>query len=213
MVSQMKDIASFTAKLGSESEGVADVSRLLQLAEAYGIREWLVFDASVVRGLSYYTGIVFEGFDRSGELRAICGGGRYDTLLTSFGGQPVCAAGFGFGDAVIVELLKMKNLLPDTAKSDIEVVVYAMESSLSTKAVAMATALRQEGLKVDLVLDERKTKWVFQRADKVGADVVVLFGVDEAARGEAVVKFLRTSKQISCPEIDVAKMIKNRNEN
>jgi len=60
-----------------------------------------------VRGLAYYTGIVFEGFDRSGELRAIFGGGRYDKLLGSFGGEDLPAAGFGFGDAVIVELLTL----------------------------------------------------------------------------------------------------------
>jgi Histidyl-tRNA synthetase len=65
---------------------------------------------SVVRGLAYYTGIVFEGFDRTGTLRAICGGGRYDELLTSFGGESLPVAGFGFGDAVIVELLKDKQL-------------------------------------------------------------------------------------------------------
>jgi histidyl-tRNA synthetase len=73
---QIRDIETFASRLGPDSEGVADMLKLFQLAEAYGIRDWLQFDASVVRGLSYYTGIVFEGFDKSGELRAICGGGR-----------------------------------------------------------------------------------------------------------------------------------------
>ena len=67
--------------MGEDAEGVRDIRRLFALAEAYDIRDWVEFDPSVVRGLAYYTGIVFEGFDRSRELRAICGGGRYDKLL------------------------------------------------------------------------------------------------------------------------------------
>lgn len=146
-----------------------DLKKLFELAEGYGIREWLQFDASVVRGLSYYTGIVFEGFDKSGELRAICGGGRYDALLESMGGEPMPAVGFGFGDAVIVELLKMKNLLPDTAQGAVQVVVFPMVEELRGQAVAAATALRSAGISVDVVLESKKPKWVFQRADKLGA--------------------------------------------
>ncbi len=78
--------------------------QLFEIAEAYGFADWLIFDASVVRGLAYYTGIVFEGFDRNGELRAICGGGRYDELLTTYGSEvTVPACGFGFGDCVIMD--------------------------------------------------------------------------------------------------------------
>lgn len=146
-----------------------DLKKLFELAEGYGIREWLQFDASVVRGLSYYTGIVFEGFDKSGELRAICGGGRYDALLESMGGEAMPAVGFGFGDAVIVELLKMKNLLPDTAQGSVQVVVFPMVEELRGQAVAAATALRSAGISVDVVLESKKPKWVFQRADKIGA--------------------------------------------
>ena len=89
-----------------------DLKRVFELAKSYGYDDYLVFDASVVRGLAYYTGIVFEGFDRAGNLRAICGGGRYDKLLETFGGENHPCVGFGFGDAVIVELLSDKGLLP-----------------------------------------------------------------------------------------------------
>merc|ERR1719231_511317 len=96
-----------------DSPAVQDLKQLFELAKAYELDDWLVLDLSVVRGLAYYTGTVFEGFDRSGELRAIFGGGRYDKLLGTFGGEDLAAAGFGFGDAVIVELLRMKGLLPE----------------------------------------------------------------------------------------------------
>lgn len=165
---KMKSIDQFAEKLGPDAEGVVELKRLLHLAQGYGISDWLVFDASVVRGLAYYTGVVFEGFDRSGELRAIFGGGRYDKLLQSMGGEPLPAVGFGFGDAVIVELLKAKGLLPETSKAPVQVMVYAMDASLSDKAVAAASELRRDGICVDMVLDERKPKWVFQRADKRG---------------------------------------------
>ena len=70
------------------------------------------FDLRIVRGLAYYTGIVFEIFDRKGEFRAICGGGRYDRLLELVGGEPLPATGFGMGDVVLTELLADRGLLP-----------------------------------------------------------------------------------------------------
>lgn len=69
----------------SNTAVVNKLRRLFELTASYGLSEWLVLDCSVVRGLAYYTGTVFEAFDRRGKLRAICGGGRYDTLLESFG--------------------------------------------------------------------------------------------------------------------------------
>jgi histidyl-tRNA synthetase len=102
----MKELSAFATRLSPESEGwsygslssivlrvvpsfsgIKDLNKVFELATAYKIQDWLVFDPSVVRGLSYYTGIVFEGFDKSGELRAICGGGRYDQLLSSMAGE------------------------------------------------------------------------------------------------------------------------------
>ncbi|CAM8959941.1 unnamed protein product [Rhodiola kirilowii] len=94
---------------GLNGDAIADLKQLFSLAENFGYSNWIQFDASIVRSLAYYTGIVFEGFDRQGKLRAICGGGR---LLSTFGGDDIPACGFGFGDAVIVELLKEKGLLP-----------------------------------------------------------------------------------------------------
>ena len=192
---QWKDLALFAEKLGPESEGVADLRKVFELAESYGMADWLVFDASVVRGLAYYTGIVFEGFDRSGELRAICGGGRYDKLLESMGGEAMPAVGFGFGDAVIVELLKMKNLLPDTSKAAVNTMVYAMDPSLNSLALTTAVKLREAGISVETILEDKKPKWVFQRADKKGTRSVVMFATDEAAKGKAIVKIMASGEQ------------------
>ena len=77
--------------------------------EALGVRDWVTLDLSIVRGLAYYTGIVFELFDAKGEFRAICGGGRYDTFSQSLGGVDLPALGFGMGDVVLGELLRARG--------------------------------------------------------------------------------------------------------
>jgi len=133
-----------------ESSVVQELNQLWDLAKAYEFDDWLVFDASVVRGLAYYTGIVFEARDRAGTLRAICGGGRYDKLLSTYGAhQDVPMAGFGFGDCVIIELLKDKNLLPPLPPL-IDDLVICYDESLRTVGCKVANKLRAAGRRVDL---------------------------------------------------------------
>ena len=110
---QFEEVA---ARLGAESAPVQELSRFLRYVPALlgGDNSWLRLDLSIVRGLAYYTGIVFELFDRSGEFRAICGGGRYDDLLASIGGADMPALGFGMGDVVLGELLRSKGLMSAT---------------------------------------------------------------------------------------------------
>jgi histidyl-tRNA synthetase len=192
-------IASLKLALGDASPAVQQLERFLDLCTAYGIEDWIVLDASVVRGLAYYTGIVFEAFDRKGQLRAIAGGGRYDKLLESFGGEPTPAAGFGFGDAVIVELLKERNILPSFEKStDMDSVVFAMNPDLYKVAIQVATKLRAAGQRVDLVLEvDKKPKWVFRHADRIGAKYCFVVGSDEYEKGEVAVKDLAARNQES----------------
>jgi histidyl-tRNA synthetase len=171
VVSNLKnrDISEYAKLLGDQSEGVKDIMHLFNLAKSYGYEDWLIFDPSVVRGLAYYTGIVFEGFDRKGQFRAICGGGRYDKLLELFGDEKIPAVGFGFGDAVIVELLRSKNLLPETTYSGVQIVVFSMMESLRPDACSATMKLRDAGYSVDMILSNKKPKWVFQHADRLNA--------------------------------------------
>ena len=188
---------------------VAELRRLWELADSYGISEWLELDTGVVRGLAYYTGVVFEGRDRQGELRAICGGGRYDGLLSTLGAKGEAAApcaGFGFGDCVIMELLKDRNLLPEEAtRHKVDDLVVALEPGLHAEAARLAAKLRRrrshassssasssassspspssssssanEERVVDLVLEQgRRMKWVFKHAERVGARKLYLLG-------------------------------------
>ncbi|KAM3577810.1 hypothetical protein VYU27_000353 [Nannochloropsis oceanica] len=201
-VIQSKDVEGLEKAIGKDSAALGQLRQLFEYARAYGFDDWLVLDASVVRGLAYYTGVVFEAFDRQGELRAICGGGRYDKLLEAFGGEALPAVGFGFGDAVIIELLESKKLVP-ALPLRLDASVFAMETGLQTTAIAAATSLRSAGLMVDLQLEARKTKWAFKHADRLGATYVVLVGAGEAAEGKVKVKHMATGQQETLPVVDL----------
>lgn len=182
----LDDAARFTSP---DSTALADLRRLYELLDGYGIVDHVPFDASVVRGLAYYTGVVFEAFDTAGVLRAIAGGGRYDRLAETLGGKPVPAVGFGFGDAVIAELLEDEKLWPELPR-DVQDVVYAFGPTEKAAAIGVATRLRSEGRRVELCLGQTKLKRVLGDADKAGAERVFLIGEDELARGVVKVRVL-----------------------
>ena len=204
-----KSVDSIREVLGADSAAVKQLEELLVLCESYGIADWIVFDASVVRGLAYYTGIVFEAFDRRGELRAIAGGGRYDKLLQTFGGDPTPACGFGFGDAVIVELLKERNVLPSFDSAGFDTVVFAMNAKLYPAAISVAAKLRQAGQSVDLVLDDKKPKWAFKHADRIGAKYCAIVAPDEFERGEVSLKDLTEGNQVAIKIDDLGGWVKS----
>ena len=180
--------------LSPDSMAVSELERLFQLLESYGISEWTTFDASVVRGLAYYTGPVFEAHDRGGELRAICGGGRYDRLIGTLGGRDLPATGFGFGDMVIMELLSEKGLLPDIS-SRVSDVVFSMNESLRGAAMEVSSKLRGAGRRVDLVLEPKKMKWVFKHAERTGTERLVMVMPAEWDSGKVRIKDLQTGEE------------------
>ncbi len=167
-----------------DSTAAAELQRLWRLLEAYGIDDRVVFDASVVRGLAYYTGVVFEAFDTGGDLRSICGGGRYDRLTSTLGGPSIAAAGFGFGDVVIGELLSDKGCLPELSRR-LDDVVYAFAEEQRPAAIDVANRLRAAGHRVELILGSPKLKRVIADADRNGAANLWLLGPDEVGRGVA----------------------------
>lgn len=137
--------------------------------------EWLRFDLGIVRGLAYYTGIVFELFDAQGELRAICGGGRYDTLLKGLGGPDLPALGFGMGDVVLGELLRQKGLLPTEAPGP-DFWVTGSQAGGMTEAMAVARELRGHGFSVEYALRAQKPDKQFKAAQSALARYVVHLG-------------------------------------
>ena len=188
------DLESLSSALYSDSEALIELQSLFSLCESYGISDWLSFDASVVRGLAYYTGPVFEAHDRAGNLRAICGGGRYDKLIGTLGGNDLPATGFGFGDMVVMELLADKGLLPELSNG-VDDVVFGMGAELRGAAMQVAAKLRSAGRTVDLVLEDKKMKWVFKHAERCGATRLVMVMPDEWAEGKVRIKDLDTGEE------------------
>ena len=191
----LKDLKSINETLENENPALNELNQLWELAENYGITEWIEFDASVVRGLSYYTGTVFEAFDKGGTLRAICGGGRYDSLLSTFGGSDIPACGFGFGDVVIMELLSDLDLIPELP-SGVDDIVFAMNKELRGAAMQVANKLRKNGRSVDLILEERKMKWVFKHAERSKAKTLVMITPNEWEQGKVRIKNLENKTEI-----------------
>jgi histidyl-tRNA synthetase len=192
----IKDLGQLEEVLGKDSPVMVEFRDLWTYAKAYGFDDWLQFDASVVRGLAYYTGIVFEAFAKPPvQLRAICGGGRYDGLLTLYGSKTeIPAAGFGFGDCVIVELLKEKGLYNDIPP-EIDDIVIAYDETMRVNAYQVANKLRDQGRAVEVqLIPGKKIPWCFNYADRIGAKRAVLIAPDEWGKGLVRVKELRTAK-------------------
>jgi len=190
----VRDLEEAAARAPAGSAAVADLRRLFELLEAYGVADRVVFDASVVRGLAYYTGVVFEAFDAAGKLRAVCGGGRYDRLVEQLGGPSLPAAGFGLGDVVVAELLRDQGLLPELPRA-LDAVVFAVSEAERPAAVRVAEALRAAGGAVDVVLGAPRLKRVLQDADRAGARELWVIGSEEVARGVARVRDLGSGEQ------------------
>lgn len=181
---------------GADSPAIRRIRELFDLLECYGIRDQAVFDISVVRGLSYYTGIVFEAFDTKGEFRAIFGGGRYDNLLTAVGGKPASAVGLGFGDVVIGEIIQALQL-PDVRPQQEKILVGYMHDEQRAAATRLTARLRGEGRIADLRLRPQKPKAFFSLASET-ATAAVFIGPDDVASGKARLKDLaaRTERDI-----------------
>jgi histidyl-tRNA synthetase len=174
-----------------------------QALGAMGLGDFVDVDLTIVRGLAYYTGIVFELFDASRSLRAICGGGRYDDLLQRVGGVDLPALGFGMGDVVLGELLQERGLLPG-APASVQVFLVAATPEERPRVFRLAHQLRELELSVEYSMGEDKVGKQLKLADARGARVALVLGPEERSRGTVVLKRLRDGSQREVPESDVA---------
>jgi histidyl-tRNA synthetase len=148
---------------------------------------WVRFDLSIVRGLAYYTGIVFELFDAKGEHRAICGGGRYDTLLQSLGGVDLPALGFGMGDVVLGDLVRERGRMPVMAPA-IDCWVGATEDRLLREVMVLVGELRARGWSVEYALRPQSLAKQFKAAGAAGAHRIAILSAESLAAGTVSVR-------------------------
>ena len=182
---------------GAAGAGVP-LFRTMDALEAMGLGEFLDFDLTIVRGLAYYTGTVFELFDAQRALRAICGGGRYDDLLERVGGVNLPALGFGMGDVVLGELLKERGLLPPPRPSAMVFVVAATGEDREA-VLRLAHQLRERDIAVEYALGDLKLGKQLELAGARRARYAVVLGPEERARNAAVLKDLQAKAQREVP--------------
>lgn len=191
------DVASLVKRYGhveAAAEYIETMRQYVVYVAALGFGEWARLDLSIVRGLAYYTGIVFELYDTAGEFRAICGGGRYDTLLASLGGVDLPALGFGMGDVVLGELLRSRKLFPATiARTDFW--VAADDENLLEEVMMVAAQLRRRNLSVEYALRPQQLGRQLKAAASAGARSVIILKGGRYATREVTVKDLESGAE------------------
>lgn len=195
------DFAAVREAYGGREAVASEIERSAQLfahLEAMGLGDFVRFDLTIVRGLAYYTGTVFELFDVRGELRAICGGGRYDDLLKRVGGVDAPALGFGMGDVVLTELLRDRGLLPDTSHT-LDYYLIAVGPEQRGALLSLAHRLRDAGYSVEYAFRAQGVGKQFKNASALGARRTVVLGPDEVAEGVAAVKDMASGEEIRIP--------------
>ena len=190
--------------LWQESE---ELRQVFATAEAMGLADYLVYDASIVRGLDYYTGPVFEAYDRARTSRAIFGGGRYDNLVADVGGDRITGVGFAMGDVIIELLLGDANKRPELPTSPSQVLVTLFNEDLYEDTLSLAARLRRAGINTEQILEPMRLGKQFRYADRKGIPYVVILGPDEVKAGQIVVKNLRTGEQQAYTESEAIAMI------
>jgi histidyl-tRNA synthetase len=184
------------SNLWKESPGLVS---FFSLIADMGVADYVEFDPSIVRGLDYYTDLVFEVWDRQGEFRAILGGGRYGNLLADVGGQPMPGVGFAMGDVVIGLVLEQYGLKPALRPSPTQALVTVFSTDLVSESARTAFRLRSSGINTELYPEPARLDRQLKYANAHGIPFVVILGPDEVAAGKATIKNLVTGEQQSLP--------------
>ena len=195
-------LANFRSAVAGSERGEQGCQELETMATLFGAAGYdssrIVIDPSVVRGLEYYTGPVFEaeltfavkGDDgRPVRFGSVAGGGRYDGLVSRFRGEPVPATGFSIGVSRLLAALRLLGKIDDQAATP-PVVVLVMDRDQIAHYQKLVTMLRQDGLRAELYLGDSGMKAQMKYADRRGARCVVIQGSDERERGEVLIKDL-----------------------
>lgn len=191
-------------QLWKESE---ELSLLFEYIKALGVGEYIMYEPKIIRGLDYYTGLVFEAHEVKGEFRAILGGGHYANLVADVGGQPLPGVGFAMGDVVITLVLEAYGLLPADLSYPDTVFVTVFNEEMLVESIRLATDVRENGFYVILAEPDKLTKQ-FKLADRLGVKFALVLGPDELANGTIVVKDLGTFEQRSISRKDLSSIFK-----
>jgi histidyl-tRNA synthetase len=199
---EVRGLGHLSELIRSGGGGWAGAARELPVLESlferlryFGITEYCDFDMSVVRGLAYYTGIVYEIFDRGRQHRAIGGGGRYDNLLAALGGPAMPGVGFGMGDVVVADVLREAGKLP-VLRPHLDVYVIAAEADLEPRSLELVSALRRGGWSAEFSYRAQAVGKALRIASERGAGRAVIIGQETRDQNLVSIKDLATGRQV-----------------
>jgi histidyl-tRNA synthetase len=188
------------------------LQRFFNAAEALGISDYVAYDPTVIRGLDYYTGTVFEARESGGEYRAIFGGGRYDDLVSAVGGDRVPGTGFAMGDMVIRLVLHQYGAAPPLSSRPSEILVTTFDEGSLTASLKLAAEFRASGVQAEWYPAPEKLAKQLKYAVRVGARVAVILGPDEIAAGTVTVRDLESGEQQTVSRNEAAALAKEITE-
>lgn len=186
-----------------------ELRRVFTVLERMGLKDYVTFDPEVIRGLDYYTGVVFEAYARSGG-RALLGGGHYDNLISAVGGDLLPAVGFAMGDVMITTVLRENGLLPDLNRAPADFLVTVFDDESLVDAFALSAEMRNAGLKVAVYPEAAKLQKQLKYADRIGVRYALIAGPDERAAGQVTVKDLQSGTQETIDRAQIGEILCQR---
>jgi len=191
----LKSIENISGNYKGEgiSKVIESLKKIAQNLNDRGYEKFITFDPSIVRGLDYYTGMVFEVHDRKREFRALFGGGRYDNLAELFEGEHIPAVGFGMGDAVLELMMRRKNIWPEE-KVEIDLFIATI-GDVEKEVSKVLTSLRNNGFKVDFDIMGRNLSNQMKFANKLGAKSLLIIGERDLKEGNVTLRDLKSGEE------------------
>ncbi len=207
-IKSLPELETTLAAFNSEklTARLADWRKVLSGVSTMGLADFIAVDLSVVRGLAYYTGFVFEAFDRKGDLRALAGGGRYNDLIKKLGYADLPAVGFAIGDVTTGLLIEQRGLAPAHEAAPQVYVVIGGEAERKA-AFADIQALRAAGIRVEYPFKDLAFGKQFKAASESGAKLALIYGGDELAKGVVKLRDLADRAEREIPRDQVVKLI------
>ncbi len=187
-----------------------ELLQYFKAAEALGVDEYLDYDPTIIRGLDYYTGTVYEARDVKGNHRSILGGGRYDDLVSVVGGNPIPGTGFAMGDVVFGLVLEENGIKPDLRVSPTDILITTFEDGGESASIQIAAELRDAGYRVEWYPQPVRLQRQFKYADRNKIPLVIIIGPDEMVSDKVSLKEMASGEQETFARSDLLARIKAR---
>jgi len=180
-----------------------ELQRFFVALESMGVSEFVSYDPRIIRGLDYYTGIVFEAWDVGGDGRAVLGGGHYDNLVADVGGEALPGVGFAMGDVMVTLLLQKYGKIPHFNLYENTILVTVFDESLRQASLSIASDLRKHGFQCICYSESARLQKQLKYADRLGVPAVLVMGPDEVQANQVTIKDLRRHEQNTVPQDEI----------